>query len=77
LKGGKSLLITFFYLKILINMIYKEKVINLLDVLNAKIRIIENVSNGSMRLSQAEVNQLIKDTKEVTERISEIISIER
>jgi hypothetical protein len=30
-----------------------------------------------MRLSQAEVNQLIKDTKEVTERISEIISIER
>jgi hypothetical protein len=58
-------------------MIYKEKVINLLDVLNAKIRIIENVSNGSMRLSQAEVNQLIKDTKEVTERISEIISIER
>ena len=58
-------------------MIYKEKVINLLDVLNAKIRIIENVSNGSMRLSQTEVNQLIKDTKEVTERISEIISIER
>lgn len=58
-------------------MIYKEKVINLLDVLNAKIRIIENVSNGSMRLSQSEVNQLIKDTKEVTERISEIISIER
>jgi hypothetical protein len=58
-------------------MIYKEKVINLLDVLNAKIRIIENVSNGSMRLSQAEVNQVIKDTKEVTERISEIISIER
>ena len=43
-------------------MIYKEKVINLLDVLNAKIRIIENVSNGSMRLSQAEVNQVIKDT---------------
>ena len=58
-------------------MVYKEKVINLLDVLNAKIRIIENVSNGSMRLSQAEVNQLIKDTEEVTERISEIISIER
>lgn len=58
-------------------MIYKEKVINLLDVLNAKIRIIENISNGSMRLSQAEVNQVIKDTKEVTERISEIISIER
>lgn len=58
-------------------MVYKEKVINLLDVLNAKIRIIENVSKGSMRLSQAEVNQLIKDIKEVTERISEIISIER
>jgi hypothetical protein len=58
-------------------MIYKEKVINLLDVLNAKIRIIENVSNGSMRLSQSEVNRLIKDIKEVTERISEIISIER
>ena len=58
-------------------MIYKEKVINLLEVLNAKLRIIENVSNGSMRLSQAEVDRVIKDTKAVTERISEIISIER
>jgi hypothetical protein len=58
-------------------MIYKEKVINLLEVLNAKLRIIENVSNGSMRLSQAEVDKVIKDTKAVTERISEIISIER
>jgi hypothetical protein len=58
-------------------MVYKEKVINLLDVLSAKLRIIENVSNGSMRLSQMEVNQVIKDAKEVTERISEIISIER
>lgn len=58
-------------------MIYKEKVINLLEVLNAKLRIIENVSNGSMRLSQAEVDKVIKDTKAVTERISEMISIER
>jgi len=58
-------------------MIYKEKVTNLLEVLNAKLRIIENVSNGSMRLSQAEVNQVIKDTKTITESISEIISIER
>jgi len=58
-------------------MIYKEKIINLLEVLTAKLRIIENVSNGSMKLSQAEVNQVIKDTKLVTERISEIISIER
>ncbi len=58
-------------------MVYKEKVINLLEVLNAKLRIIENVSNGSMRLSQAEVDKVIKDTKAVTERISEIISIER
>lgn len=58
-------------------MIYKEKVINLLEVLNAKLRIIENISNGSMRLSQSEVDKVIKDTKAVTERISEIISIER
>lgn len=58
-------------------MVYKEKVTNLLDVLNAKIRIIENVSKGSMRLSQAEIEQVIKDTKSITERISELISIER
>lgn len=58
-------------------MIYKEKVQNLLEVLAAKLRIIENVSNGSMRLSQHEVNQVINDTKRVTENISEIISIER
>lgn len=58
-------------------MVYKEKVTNLLDALNAKMRIIENVANGSMRLSNEEVMRVIKDSKNLIETISEIISIER
>lgn len=58
-------------------MMYKEKITNLLDALSAKMRIIENVANGSMRLSNEEVNRVIKDSKSIIENISEIISIER
>lgn len=58
-------------------MIYKEQITNLLDALSGKLRIIENVANGSMRLTEQQVNVTIGDAKKIVERISEIISIER
>ena len=58
-------------------MMYKQKVQSLLETLEAKLKIIQNVANGQMRLDANQVNQVINDAKIVTERISEIISIER
>jgi len=58
-------------------MIYKEKVQNLLEVLNGKLRILEAVTTGAMRLSAQETNAIVKDAQKISENISEIISIER
>jgi len=48
-----------------------------LDVLEGKLRIIENASTGQMRLSSQELSTIINQTKQVRERISELVSIER
>jgi putative sterol carrier protein len=58
-------------------MIYKEKVQNLLEVLNGKLRILEAVTTGAMRLSAEETNRIVKDTQKISDNLSEIISIER
>jgi hypothetical protein len=58
-------------------MIYKEKVQNLLEVLNGKLRILEAVTTGAMRLSADETNRIVKDAQRVSDNLSEIISIER
>lgn len=58
-------------------MVYKEKVQNLLESLDMKLKIIQNVSSGAMRLEPSEINMVISDARKITERISEIISIER
>jgi putative sterol carrier protein len=58
-------------------MIYKEKVQGLVEVLEGKIRIIEGIAAGGIKMSNQETMQIITDVKKVIERISEIISIER
>ena len=58
-------------------MVYKQKALSLLETLQGKIRIIENVSNGSMRMDPQQVEHLIQQTKKLTEQITEIISIEK
>jgi hypothetical protein len=58
-------------------MVYKQKALSLLETLQGKIRIIENVSNGSMRMDALQITQLIQQTKKLTEQITEIISIEK
>lgn len=72
----------FIFLGIFINiklkiMMYKQKIELLLEKLESKLRILENVSNGSMRVSQSDVNTVISDCKRVKEQISELISLER
>ena len=58
-------------------MMYKKKVQELLDVLEGKLRIIENASTGQMRLSAQELSMVINQAKQVKEKLSELVSIER
>jgi putative sterol carrier protein len=58
-------------------MIYKEKVQGLIEVLEGKMRIIEGIAAGGIKMTNQETMQIITDTKKVIERISEIVSIER
>ena len=52
-------------------MIYKEKVQNLLEVLNGKLRILEAVTTGAMRLSAQETNVIVKDAQKISENFAE------
>jgi hypothetical protein len=58
-------------------MVYKQKVLGLLEVLEGKLRLIENVANGSIRMSNEEVTNLINQTKKVREQLLDLVSIER
>ena len=42
-----------------------------------KLRMIENVSTGALRMSNVEVEQLIQQTKNIRDQISELVRIER
>jgi hypothetical protein len=58
-------------------MIYKEKIQGLLESLDMKLKVIQNISNGTMRLEPKEITAVIQDARKITEKISELISIER
>ena len=70
---------SFFIYKIFItmSMMYKQRVLNLTEVMTGKLRIIEGAATGAMNLSHAEILQIIQDAKKVNERIHELINIER
>jgi hypothetical protein len=58
-------------------MIYDEKIQTLLEALDGKLRIIQNVANGAQQLSPSEVNTTIEDARKVVERVAELVSINR
>ncbi len=58
-------------------MIYNEKIQTLLEALDGKLRIIQNVANGAQQLSPSEVNTTIEDARKIVERVSELVSINR
>jgi len=68
---------TFFYFKILINMIYRDKIQGQIEVLVGKIRVIEAVASGAMQLPNSEVMRVIEDTKKIVDRINELVNLER
>ena len=58
-------------------MIYNEKIQGLLESLDGKLRIIQNVANGAQQLSPSEVNTVIEDARIIIERASELVRINR
>ncbi len=59
------------------SMMYKNQVQNLLVVLDGKLRVLEGAASGAMKLSPQDVIQLVHDIRKVSDRMNELISIER
>jgi hypothetical protein len=58
-------------------MIYNEKIQTLLESLDGKLRILQNVANGAQQISPSDVNMTIEDARKIVERVSELVSINR
>jgi hypothetical protein len=58
-------------------MIYNEKIQTLLESLDGKLRILQNAVNGAQQLSPSEANTVLEDAKKITERVSELVRINR
>ena len=58
-------------------MIYDERIQILLESLNGKLRILQNVANGAQQISPSDVNMTIEDARKIVERVSELVSINR
>ena len=58
-------------------MIYKQKALVLLEVLQGKLRIIENISTGAMRMDAQQVDQIIQESKKIIEQLTDMVNIER
>ncbi len=58
-------------------MIYTEKIQTLLESLDGKLRILQNVANGAQQISPSDVNMTIEDARKIVERVSELVSINR
>ncbi len=59
------------------SMMYKKQVQNLLVVLDGKLRVLEGAASGAMKLSSEDVIQLVHDIRKVSDRMAELINIER
>ena len=58
-------------------MIYNEKIQGLLEALDGKLRILQNVANGSQQITPSDVNTTIEDARKIVERVSELTRINR
>jgi uncharacterized protein YpmS len=55
---------------------YRQKAENLVEAVDAKLRIIQNIAVGTMQLPHPQVLQIIEDTKKLNQQLAELISIE-
>lgn len=59
------------------SMMYKNQIQNLLAVLDGKLRVLEGAASGAMKLDSKDVIQLVHDIRKVSDRMVELINIER
>ena len=55
---------------------YKRKAESLIEAISGKLRIIENVAQGTMQLPASQVIEVINDAKNLSNQLAELISIE-
>jgi putative sterol carrier protein len=58
-------------------MVYKQKVQDLLTVLDGKLRIVEGAASGAMKLGDGDIFRIVREMRQVTDRITELVNIER
>ena len=56
---------------------YREKIESMLDTLDSKLKVLQGVSNGTIKLSANDINFVIESCIKLKESIKELISIER
>ena len=55
---------------------YRQKAESLVEAIDAKLRIIQNVAVGTMQIPHPQVLQVIEDTKKLNNQLAELIAIE-
>ncbi len=58
-------------------MIYNEKIQNLLDSLDGKLRIIQNGITGAQQMTPSEAFTTLEDARKIIERVAELTRINR
>jgi putative sterol carrier protein len=56
---------------------YKQKVQELLTVLDGKLRIVEGAATGAIKLGDGDIFRIMQEMRQVTDRIVELVNIER
>jgi hypothetical protein len=58
-------------------MIYDEKIKNLLEAIDGKLRILQNGISGAQHLSPSEAHKTLEDARMLVERVAELSRINR
>lgn len=56
---------------------YREKIESMLDTLDSKLKVLQGVANGTVKLNANDINFVIESCLKLKESIKEYISIER
>ncbi len=58
-------------------MIYNEKIQMLLESLDGKLRILQNVINGAQQITPSQATEVLEDSRKIVERVTELTRINR
>jgi len=58
-------------------MIYNEKIQTLLESLDGKLRILQNVIKGAQQITPSQAIEVLEDSRKIVERVTELTRINR